>query len=49
MAAYLSDEIILMKKGQIIKKAPVNEIINRVLLQEAYDTDVMSFIETMRL
>lgn len=49
MAAYLSDEIILMKKGQIIKKAPVNEIINRELLQEAYDTDVMSFIETMRL
>lgn len=49
MAAYLSDEIILMKKGQIIKKAPVNEVINRELLQEAYDTDVMNYIETIRL
>ncbi len=42
-AAYLSDQLILMKDGNIIEKGPVQKLMNRDLLSKVYDTDIYSF------
>ena len=43
LAAYLSNEIILMKEGNIIKKGPANEVLNSETLENVYDVDVLGY------
>jgi iron complex transport system ATP-binding protein len=43
-AAYLSDEIMLMKDGNVIKKGPTMEALDKNLLEEVYETDVLGFL-----
>ncbi len=46
-AAYLSDELMLMKDGNIIKKGPANEVLDSKLLEEVYETDVLGHLRKL--
>ncbi len=47
-AAYLSDEIMLMKDGNVIKKGPTKEALDKDLLEEVYETDVLGFLRKIK-
>ena len=42
-ALMISDDILLMKKGRLIKKGPVQETLTRDLLNDIYETDVFAY------
>ena len=46
-ALMISDDILLMKKGRLIKKGPVQETLTRDLLNDIYDTDVAAYYSAM--
>ena len=46
-SALISDSILLMKNGQLIKKGPAQEILTRDLLSDVFDTDVIDYYKTI--
>ncbi len=49
LAAYLADEIVIMKEGNIIKKGPKDQVLNDKVLKEVYDVDVVSYLNKTTL
>ena len=43
----ISDDIMLMKKGEVIKKGPLQETLTRDLLNVVYDTDVAEYYSNL--
>ena len=43
----ISDDIMLMKKGEVIKKGPLQETLTRDLLNDVYDTDVAEYYSNL--
>ena len=46
-ALLISDDILLMKNGELIKKGPTQETLTRDLLNDIYDTDVAAYYSAM--
>ena len=49
LAAYLADEVVIMKDGNIIKKGPKDQVLNDKVLKEVYDVDVVSYLNKTTL
>ena len=45
LTSYISDEILLLKNGNIIKKGPTQDVLSRDLINDIYETDVTSYYE----
>ena len=46
-SALISDNVLLMKDGSLIKKGPAQEILTRDLLSDVFDTDVIDYYKTI--
>lgn len=46
-AAMISDSILLMKNGRIIKKGPTQDILTRDLLMDIFEIDVLGYYENI--